>query len=263
MQNVGRFELNTVGRDFIVGDIHGMYNPLMKFLDDVELDEEVDRLFSVGDLIDRGNLSFDCLKLIYQPWFHVVHANHEDMMIEGLLKDDANQYDSWMYNGGSWLRDENLVEVKLVAKDFQEMAYKVIVLETPKGRVNIVHAELYYNADSKPATDYDIDTWNFHDINETNMVWGRTISQMKQHYKSVGDGLSITYCGHTPAQKPFQCWSHRFIDTGFVFSHTKQLDTTLTIVDVTNDLVYSVNKRGEVTSKSCDEVFINENSEQI
>ena len=49
-----RFAQNTVGRDFAVGDIHGCFTELQRGLEAIGFDPSTDRLFSVGDLVDRG-----------------------------------------------------------------------------------------------------------------------------------------------------------------------------------------------------------------
>ena len=45
---------NTKGRDFVVGDLHGTIHLLQVLLEQVKFDPADDRLFSGGDLIDRG-----------------------------------------------------------------------------------------------------------------------------------------------------------------------------------------------------------------
>ena len=50
-----RFAQNTVGRDFAVGDIHGCFTELQRGLEAIGFDPSTDRLFSVGDLVDRGS----------------------------------------------------------------------------------------------------------------------------------------------------------------------------------------------------------------
>jgi serine/threonine protein phosphatase 1 len=59
---IKKFELNEKGRDFVVGDIHGCFDLLSNNLKEIGFDESVDRLFSVGDLVDRGKQSEDCIK---------------------------------------------------------------------------------------------------------------------------------------------------------------------------------------------------------
>lgn len=46
--------INERGRDFVVGDIHGHAALLDCLLDRVRFDPASDRLFALGDLIDRG-----------------------------------------------------------------------------------------------------------------------------------------------------------------------------------------------------------------
>ena len=77
------FSANTVGRDFVVGDIHGMFKTLAKELEELGFDPEKDRLFSVGDLIDRGPDNEDIEEWLAKPWFHAVRGNHEQMLIDG------------------------------------------------------------------------------------------------------------------------------------------------------------------------------------
>ena len=65
-----RFGLNEDGRDFVVGDIHGMFQHLTELLEQIEFDEGSDRLFSVGDLVDRGPESHRALEWLDKPWFY-------------------------------------------------------------------------------------------------------------------------------------------------------------------------------------------------
>ena len=44
--------LNQVGRDFVVGDVHGCFRTLEVALLEIEFDPIRDRLFGVGDLVN-------------------------------------------------------------------------------------------------------------------------------------------------------------------------------------------------------------------
>lgn len=74
-----RFDLNTKGRDFAVGDIHGCFSKLDAALRKVRFSPAHDRLFAVGDLVDRGPESALVLEWLVQPWFHSVCGNHDLM----------------------------------------------------------------------------------------------------------------------------------------------------------------------------------------
>lgn len=84
MSRFRRVNANNRGRDLAVGDIHGHFERLQRCLDEVGFDPEVDRLFSVGDLVDRGPASEQALDWLAQPWFHAVQGNHEALAIAHL-----------------------------------------------------------------------------------------------------------------------------------------------------------------------------------
>ena len=64
------FNKNTEGRDFVIGDLHGCFDLFLDLLEEIEFCTFTDRMFSVGDLIDRGDKSIECLRLIKKPWFY-------------------------------------------------------------------------------------------------------------------------------------------------------------------------------------------------
>ena len=69
---IKHFEMNTKGKDFVVGDIHGCFSKLQEQLWTIGFNEEVDRLFCVGDLIDRGPESYKFEEWLDYPWFNSV-----------------------------------------------------------------------------------------------------------------------------------------------------------------------------------------------
>ena len=156
-------EPNLLGRDFVVGDLHGMYNTLQELLQKVNFDPTKDRLISVGDLVDRGPDSQKCLELLNEPWFHAVVANHEQMMLDSFDGGWLGQF--WMQNGGFWAhsaqelwkdrqrtvtneldrsRDPTAEEQRLfdVLAKVRKLPY-VITINRPDGKkFHVIHAEL-------------------------------------------------------------------------------------------------------------------------
>lgn len=51
-------------RILAVGDIHGMYDKLIKLMDKVQFDPAEDLLVFLGDYIDRGPQSLECLDYV-------------------------------------------------------------------------------------------------------------------------------------------------------------------------------------------------------
>jgi serine/threonine protein phosphatase 1 len=77
---IRRVSANSQGRDFVIGDLHGCLDQLQDKLNSASFEpERGDRLFAVGDLVDRGPDSLGCLKLLQEPWFFSVLGNHDQM----------------------------------------------------------------------------------------------------------------------------------------------------------------------------------------
>lgn len=136
---VRRVARNTRGRDIIVGDVHGCFTALLEATAAIGFDPAAgDRLFFVGDLVDRGPESIEALRWLEEPWHFAVAGNHEDMAARwpnGNM--DASIYAS---NGGAWmiaLDRETQLEVAAALGALPV----AIELETAAGLVGIVHAE--------------------------------------------------------------------------------------------------------------------------
>jgi hypothetical protein len=104
MSRFRRIAANTRGRDLAVGDIHGHFQRLQQCLDGVGFNPAVDRLFSVGDLVDRGPHSAQALDWLAQPWFHAVQGNHESLAINH-LRGGRLDLDMYRAAGGGWFLD--------------------------------------------------------------------------------------------------------------------------------------------------------------
>ncbi len=195
--------VNRVGRDFVVGDLHGCVDALRYLLREVTFDPARDRLFSVGDLVDRGMQSEAALALLDKPWFYEVLGNHEDTLCavaEGRLRR------KWWYDiGGSW--GESLSDEKL--RDYAQrlrLLPLVRVVGSGSERFNILHAEFF-------GTDADLDHGEFSNNERQQLLWGRDLA-MGNYDPNRQRGLSLTYCGHTPVRESVQLGAQMFIDTG-------------------------------------------------
>lgn len=97
------FAKNTLGTDYIIGDIHGHYERLMQHLTEQGFDFSVDRLFCVGDLIDRGPDSAKVIGLLAEDWFFSLLGNHEYYMLSGLKHKNSKHKMMWLEHGGDWI----------------------------------------------------------------------------------------------------------------------------------------------------------------
>lgn len=199
------YEINTKGRDFVIGDLHGCYDLFLKLLDDIKFDKENDRMFSVGDLIDRGDKNIECLKLIEKPWFHCVMGNHEKMMVDAVLK--QLNVELWLQNGGNWSIGhpvDELIDLACLAK---LLPYSITV-QAKDGDIGICHAQ-------PPSLKWE-DVKDPDERSKQIMLWARMWIEDKD-MEDV-EGVNMTIHGHTPVDKPEQIGNVLFIDTGAVFT---------------------------------------------
>lgn len=120
---IQKFERNTKGKDYIVGDIHGMYHLLIYALESkLNFNFENDRLFAVGDLIDRGENSVECLDLLNQSWFHSIMGNHEEMLFKSYLYENLilnNSQNIYNFNSCQVCDNHNASQLALNSKPNQ------------------------------------------------------------------------------------------------------------------------------------------------
>ena len=64
---------------YIIGDVHGHYDTLMKLVAKLPSDA---KLIFVGDLIDRGSRSAEVVKFVGEGGHDCVMGNHEEMMVQ-------------------------------------------------------------------------------------------------------------------------------------------------------------------------------------
>ena len=70
-------------RHIIIGDIHGCIKEFSNLLDKLQITSE-DKIYSVGDVIDKGPDPIGCIRLARQLNIQAVRGNHEDKPIRWL-----------------------------------------------------------------------------------------------------------------------------------------------------------------------------------
>lgn len=208
---------NKLGRDFVVGDIHGAFDLLDQALASVDFDPEKDRLIAVGDLIDRGPRSADCLQYLAQPWFYSIRGNHEDLFLY-LYKDGKLNVEGAVRaipNGTAWLleeTEENLAKIYAALKKLP----RVIEIESADGNIGFVHGDIPSGMDwatfKKKLEDGD---------KEIKQISAMGRDRIKKSNDEGVDGIERIFFGHTPVEGgPKKLKNCFYIDTGAVFKIT-------------------------------------------
>lgn len=239
---IEKFPINILGKDYIVGDLHGNYTVLMKGLESIGFNEKVDRLFCVGDLVDRGPEVGLCLSLLKESWFFSVLGNHEYMLLTTLGHNWSilNTIQSFLYSDRRRISERAKRAFYLDYLDLiKEMPFSIEV-DSRENPFYIFHAQRPINKNGEIWSDSKIMEESFKEIKIKkihNMLWSRKIAReaillnnINKHVLTPGDvflgeevitgiqpfekDIGITYCGHTTLPNVLFHRSHIFIDGG-------------------------------------------------
>lgn len=205
--------ISTDGKRFVyvIGDLHGELGCLNEALHEVGFDKEKDLILSVGDLIDRGDDSLGCLKLINEPWFMPVMGNHEKMAFDAVNEGTDELINHWAMNGGAWfpkLSDADQVIAAGLIKKTAELPLMIEVNHKGK-KVIICHADY-------PLEQYDIKAEGI----EMHLLWSRErVNAAKRGESSKINGADLFVFGHTPFKHSVMVENQLYIDTGAVFGN--------------------------------------------
>lgn len=248
---------NVDGRDFVVGDLHGCFDELAKLMTYVKFDPKRDRLFSTGDLIDRGPRSSDCLALLKKSWFYPVLGNHEDLILTKIKLKDAGKNPEFS--------KEEIEIVKIVEEYLPQLFNMPLIYEIEHllyEKIYILHAEIlpehilgiesetdkleyerYFNSMkrfdfSEPILDFfDKNRYTTIDYNlKQKLIWSRKFASVfyKDHKDKIdnGDFSFMThedfsqkvkiFCGHNVVPFPMKIGQQYYIDTGSALGYSSK-----------------------------------------
>jgi len=204
-----RFDLNSYGRDLAIGDIHGCFAEVKAALGMVQFDGKVDRLFCLGDLIDRGPQSDQVLEWLDEPWLHAIMGNHELMAWRSVNGFPFNRRLHKM-SGGDWLELLPAEQQVAIAERMSGLPL-VIEVETPFGIVGLVHSDSYFDDWS------DVHSIDWQQLHENNpfvrcCLWSPI--RFTRQYQRVVNNVRAVIHGHVTVPSVTVLGNSFYIDTG-------------------------------------------------
>ena len=181
-------------RVLAIGDVHGMYEKLIKLMDKIRFNPDEDLLICLGDYIDRGPDPGRCLQYIFalqQQYPDVVvclMGNHEVMMSSYFMQKRGNYNNLIVDYAGSWLDNGGLETLKQLDEMDADTKEELLqwVMNLP---VKFQYQDYFFcHAGVDPDVPLAVQ-------NEFDMLWRR--QQWWEQYK----GEETLVVGHTPVQK--------------------------------------------------------------
>ncbi|WP_353224390.1 metallophosphoesterase [Salinisphaera sp. C84B14] len=208
------FDANTAGRDYAVGDIHGCFYMLDALLERLEFDVAKDRLFSVGDLIDRGPDSERAAEFIDAPWFHAIRGNHEQMLLDAV--DHGGQERAlWHMNGGDWFEAVDARAADALTERVRQLPLAAAVNLAGGGVAALVHANVIGHSFERTGALLEAGLADAQALSM--LLWNRDRADALNG-RAAGpiavDGVDVIYFGHTPMHEAMARANTRWLDTG-------------------------------------------------
>lgn len=120
--------------DYVIGDVQGCYEPLQRLLEHLDFNERQDRLWFVGDLVNRGPESLAVLRFIHSLPLpaRITLGNHDLHLLASLFGDY------------SWRGEDDTIAQVLQAADREELGHwlrhQSIAYYCPELKVVMCHA---------------------------------------------------------------------------------------------------------------------------
>lgn len=215
-------------RRLIIGDVHGHYDGMMKLLEQLAPGKD-DRVYFLGDLIDRGPKSAQVVEFVKNSPYRCLMGNHEQLMLNALpdVGKNTSAWQAWLYSGGH-STIASYQEVAIMPRDhLQWMRSLPVFLDL--GDVWLVHAGINPHLPLSQQTEAQF-CWirrEFHNIPKP---------YFNDKLIIIGHTITFTFDGVEPGSLvQGQGWLG--IDTGVY--HAKS--GWLTGLDIDNHKVYQVN----------------------
>jgi serine/threonine protein phosphatase 1 len=200
---------NGFGRDFAVGDVHGSFDALERALDHIGFDRVVDRLFIMGDLVDRGMQSHEVTTWLDHAWVFALFGNHELFTVWGATGNLHPDIDHIKY-GGAWLYDLPAEEQFRIAARLITLPL-IIEVATAAGPVGLVHADCPFDDWAAMRSTH----WSELDERDplvNTCLW--SIERYKRRYGGVVRNIRAVVHGHMTVPSVETLGNVYYIDTG-------------------------------------------------
>jgi Calcineurin-like phosphoesterase len=115
----------------VIGDIHGCYNSFRALLDEVDKVFPGIKIYAIGDLVDRGNFSYEVVNYLMKENIPFTLGNHDHMFYSYIKNPNSEMGKNWHFNGS---------ETTL-------LSYSTHIQEIPKHISFIGKAPIFLNLD--------------------------------------------------------------------------------------------------------------------
>lgn len=198
---------------FVIGDIHGNFKGLKQCLERSGFDYENDHLITLGDIVDRGPESYECIEELLKIKNRIdIKGNHDDVWEKWMHTGEHLLH--WFHGGISTLRsyidhiEDDLGYERFIKQYNGGLTTNLTRADIPKSHIDFFKNQVYYHVDNENRC-FVHGGFNRHEQiefqDEEELIWDRRLVEQALSYKEFnGDKFKIlddfkeVYVGHTP-----------------------------------------------------------------
>jgi len=169
---------------FVIGDIHARFDALKEVLTAAKFNYEEDKLIILGDVVDGGNESKECVEELLKIKNKVLTLGNHDCWWMNSYKNDDMFY-GWLEQGGA-----------ATVRSYKD--------GIPQSHKDFFETGVYYHIEGgdKLFVHGGFDVWNNKTVQETPpniLIWDRDIINFVKSGKMI-PGFKEVFIGHTTTQ---------------------------------------------------------------
>jgi len=192
-------------RVFVIGDLDADLAKFEQALCSVNFNPSTDILFSLGDVIDRGDNSIALLRRFKELGVNMCLGNHEHMLLESLLANNEDYYRLWVENGGHWHTQATDEELKFVFQQLLKCPLSYFV-EYAGIKIGLSHTTCANWDWSNPTKDKEKAI--------SLLLWDRALTKAKKPV--INPSIDFSVHGHNTTKEPYWLGNSYHLDTNYL-----------------------------------------------
>ena len=179
-----------------IGDIHGCYLTLTELYDQIKKNYPDIEIYAVGDLVDRGNKSYEVVEFIIDKNIRFTPGNH-DYMFYYFFKDPTSVFArSWVFNGSAATLESYEDKGEKVFEHIEFIKRAPLFFDTPD--CFITHAGISKEYKKFLGTNFEDDLTPLYDYINNDFRSDRGVLWLRDKALNIG---KLQIMGHTKHQE--------------------------------------------------------------
>jgi serine/threonine protein phosphatase 1 len=196
-------------RKFVIGDIHGHFDPMMELFERVNFRFNEDSLISLGDLVDRGPKPIEVIETLMRIR-HFIHilGNHDEWCHQYLITEEVEPI--WIVQGGA-------DTLRAYKKSPEVIKRHIEFFEKAKLYHIDAQTRLFVHGGFNPKVPFYLQKEH-----KSTLLWDRTLLEAAYKYHEANktfNEFTEIFIGHTPTlykgeAEPIHLANLWMLDTG-------------------------------------------------